>query len=394
MRLMPGLLLGLSMLYASRVVVAQELPSLLIGYNEHRTNLDGGRHVNVRTNRAMLVKADGTERRAIGESLAIEPGSWTQFAGWAPDGKKAIIGRGWESDDNARWEEDHKTFRFTPEGWLYDSFLVDIAKNEAINLTAIERVSFYNTGLFYMSGDSRSLGFTALIDGNSKPFRMDLDGRNKIDLTKGANGFAYGFSGSPDGKRISYHENYQVYVANADGSERVHVETGHPFVFAPSWSPDGKWLLFVSGEHYDCHPHIVAADGTGLRKMADRNGYRGVTEFLDVPDYHGGSSDVPVWSVDSQSIFYTAQTGNAQTGNNVELYQASLSGTTVQLTHSNEGDQHYHPKPSPDGKWLLYGAKRQGIRNLYMMRLSDRKEKPLTNLPIGHAAMHAHWQPM
>ena len=39
-----------------------------MGYNEHRTNLLGGRHVNVSTNRAMVAKADGTERRSIGIS--------------------------------------------------------------------------------------------------------------------------------------------------------------------------------------------------------------------------------------------------------------------------------------------------------------------------------------
>ena len=35
----------------------------LVGYNEHRSNSPGGRHANVSTNRAMVVKADGTERR-------------------------------------------------------------------------------------------------------------------------------------------------------------------------------------------------------------------------------------------------------------------------------------------------------------------------------------------
>lgn len=37
----------------------------LIGHNEHRTNLPGGRHTIVSTNRATVVKADGTERRSI-----------------------------------------------------------------------------------------------------------------------------------------------------------------------------------------------------------------------------------------------------------------------------------------------------------------------------------------
>ena len=38
-----------------------------------------------------------------------------------------------------------------------------------------------------------------------------------------------------------------------------------------AWSPEGTWVLFVSGEHYNCHPHIMRADGTGLKKLADRS---------------------------------------------------------------------------------------------------------------------------
>lgn len=45
---------------------------------------------------------------------------------------------------------------------------------------------------------------------------MTLDGKNKTDLTKDSKEFSYGFSSSPDGKRIAYHKNYQIYVADAD----------------------------------------------------------------------------------------------------------------------------------------------------------------------------------
>src|ERR1700722_17854319 len=100
-----------------------------------------------------------------------------------------------------------------------------------------------------------------MIDGNMHPFRMDHDGKNKRDLTKGSNEFTYGFSASPDGKRISYHKSYRVYLADADGSNAKEIKTGNPFNFVPKWSPDGAWLVFLSGEHYDCHPHLVKADG-------------------------------------------------------------------------------------------------------------------------------------
>lgn len=364
-------------------------PIPLVGYTEFQTNLPGGRHANERTMRAAIVRADGTGHRLLAAELADNPNAWTQFVGWSPDGRTAIVARGWQDPENAKWEEEHKTFRFTKEGWSLDSFLVDLATGKAVNVTAAERVSFYNGGLFYWPNEPTKLGFTALIDGNSHPFRMDLDGRNKVDLTKGSKEFTYGFSSSSDGQRVAYHKNYQVYIANADGSNAHRVETGNPFNFAPSWSADNQWVLFLSGEHYNCHPHVVRADGTGLRKLADRAGYQGVIAFLDVPDFHGGSSDVPVWSRDGKSIFYTAQVGQS-----VELFSITLDGKPVQMPHSAPGTLHYHPQPSLDGRWLAFGSKRDGVRQLYVMRLEDRREQRLTNLQMGRGAMWAHWQPI
>ncbi len=147
MRRFSSLILACLLLWTCVVPAAEPVP--LVGYNEHRTNLPGGRHANVSTNRAMLVKVDGSGRRAIGSELANEPGAWTQFAGWSPDDQTAIVLRGWESVENAQWEEEHKTFRFTPEGWLVDSYLVDVVTGKAMNVTGVERVSFYNSGLFF-----------------------------------------------------------------------------------------------------------------------------------------------------------------------------------------------------------------------------------------------------
>jgi len=364
------------------------LPDCRIGYTELRTNLPGGRHANVRTMRAVVVKPDGSARRVLAEELTRQPDTWTQFAGWSPDGRTALLGRGWQSPENAKWEEEHKQFRFTREGWLNDMYLLDLAGGKATNITAVERVSFYNGGLFFWPGDPTRLGFTALIDGNSHPFRMDRDGRNKRDLTRESKEFAYGFNVSPDGKRIAYHKSYQVHIADADGSNARLVKTGRPFNFVPQWSPDGAWLLFLCGEHYDCHPHVVRADGTGLRKLADRGGYKGVVEFLDVPDFHGGSSDVPVWSADGKSVFYTAQVGKS-----VELFRVTLDGKNERLTKSAEGTLHYHPQASPDGKWLVYGSRRDGVRQLFVMRLADRSERRITNRKAGEGAMWPHWQP-
>jgi Tol biopolymer transport system component len=97
--------------------------------------------------------------------------------------------------------------------------------------------------------------------------------------------------------------------------------------------------------------------------------------------------DLPVWAPDSLSVFYTAKVGK-----NVELFRVTLDGKSEQLTDTAAGSMHYRPAPSPDGKWLVYGSKREGVRQLYVMRLSDKKEHHITDLKKGYGAMWSHWQ--
>jgi len=365
----------------------QDSRTYLVGYTELRTDLPGGRAANAFTERACLVQADGSQRREVAPQLITNANTWTQFAGWSPDGTQAIIACAWESSENAAWEEEHKTFRMAPGAWALDCHLLDLATGRATNLTAVERVSHYNGGLFFWPSDPSRLGFTPLIDGESRPYSMNHDGTGKKDLSQQA-GFAYGFNASPDGKRIAYHQDYQVYLADADGKNARKIETGQPFNFAPVWSPDRQWVTFVAGVRDNCHPHLVRFDGTGLRKLADRGGYQGWILFLDVPDHHEGSSDVPSWATDSRWLYYTARVGEA-----VELMRVSLDGSVEQLSHSKPGVLHYHPNASPDGKQVLFGATRDGVRQLYTANPDGSEARPITALTKGHAAMWAHWQP-
>src|SRR5438093_1464620 len=112
-------LLSITLATVSGLLVRAETPpwpERLIGYTEFRTDLPGGRHANVRTMRAVVVKGDGSGRSPVSGELAREADTWTQFAGWSPDGKTAIVGRAWQSPENARWEEEHRQFRYTKQG--------------------------------------------------------------------------------------------------------------------------------------------------------------------------------------------------------------------------------------------------------------------------------------
>jgi TolB protein len=73
------LLPGLNLTIETRAQSARA--EWLIGYTELSTNLTGGRHANIITMRAVVSRADGTDRRLIAEELVREPNSWNQFAG-------------------------------------------------------------------------------------------------------------------------------------------------------------------------------------------------------------------------------------------------------------------------------------------------------------------------
>lgn len=371
----------------NQAAAEQDHAPFRIGYSEFRTNLPGGRHANVATRRACLVNGDGSGRRVLAEELALGPDSWTGFEGWSPDGRTAVFSYCWEDPGNAAWEEEHKQFRMT-QGWLCDSLLLDLSKGTQTNVTAVERVSDYNSGLFFWPGDSSQLGFTALINGISHPFRMDRDGRNKKDLSQNSKGFAYGYSASPDGDLITYHEDYQIYIARPDGSEKKHIKTGNPFNFGPVWSSDGQWILFLSGEHGNSHPYIAGRDGSGPRKMGDRNGYPGAVAFLDVYDFHAGSSDTPVWSPEGREICFAGKIGPS-----LELLLADLDGKVRQLTFSRPEVLNYQPIFSPDGGWIVFGSNRTGTRQLYIMDRDGKKTYPVTEVKPGWGAMWPHCQP-
>jgi hypothetical protein len=222
--LFPVLALGL-LAESAAMSAAQPTPSertpagrtdYQVGYTAHRTNLPGGQFANLATSRAFVVEGDGSGARQLAPELTRKPDQRAQFAGWSPDGGQAILLQGWESPANGAWEHQHKQFRFTPEHWLLDIVLLDMRSGKTTNLTAVERVSFYNHGLYYWPNRPERLGFVALIDGQLRPFAMDRDGKNKKALSEGT-GFIYGLNASPDGKRICYHKDYRGIYATSAG---------------------------------------------------------------------------------------------------------------------------------------------------------------------------------
>ena len=359
-----------------------------LGYSRLRTDLPGGRHANIYTMRAMACGVDENAKpRQIAGELADERTS-TQFAGWSPDGELAIIGRYWKDPDAADREEREKNFLHIAGNLLYDSWLVNFETGEKTNVTAVDRISFYNAGLKYWPNDPDKLTFQAIINGRGHPIIMNKDGTGKRDLLETGKGFTYGAVPSPDGKTLAYQTDYKIRIEY--GGEMITINTGFDFNFGPLWSPDGKWLSFVAGNTHKTPDsvYLVSNDGKTLRKLCDRGGYRGYMLFLDVPDYHEGSSDVPVWASDGSCIYLT----RADSGT-LDIWKTDLSGNLTRLTNTAAGVNNYHPSPSPDGKLICFGSDMSGTRQLHIMRSDGYDSRQLTHVPRHNAAMWAYWRP-
>ena len=80
---------------------------------------------------------------------------------------------------------------------------------------------------------------------------MGIDGGNAKQLTNGA-ASATAPRWSPDGKKIAFITDGQVWTMEGDGDHKDKVTKISTSAAAPVWSPDGKWIAFTSDVYPDC----------------------------------------------------------------------------------------------------------------------------------------------
>lgn len=107
--------------------------------------------------------------------------------------------------------------------------------------------------------------------GTQDIYRMDIDGSNVMRLTiQGLNGRP---AWSPDSQLIAYDSdrdvNHSIYIMNADGEQVKQVTGDLPLWRGCDWSPDGKQIVFVSGNLMEegVDIHTIGIDGENLQKL-------------------------------------------------------------------------------------------------------------------------------
>lgn len=167
------------------------------------------------------------------------------------------------------------------------------------------------------SPDGSKLLFTGLIKGKTHLFLKEKNSTQFSRFTK--NGDEYHGKWSPDGKEIAYYTGVtdSLMVFNFESGKTRSVNRGRFQGWQPTFSPDSKWIAFISErkDHWD----LWITDTLG----------RGEPTQITL----GGFCDYPYWSPTSNSIVFSRKTTKNQ------HFSVSLDGLTIKQLSDAKFDQ-------------------------------------------------------
>lgn len=184
---------------------------------------------------------------------------------WSPDGKRIFFGA-----DTAHEKESN----------------IFSVKNDGSDLIQLTKQSGKNTAPD-VSPDGKKIVFMSARNGEKyQIYLMNADGSSQKKLTTDSNISFCNPVWSKDGKRIVYYSDKgdgkdQIWIMNADGTDQKLLTGGIGHNIFPSFSPDGKRIIFSRRDDKDVQKSYVDAsflftintNGSKLTKLSDINSF-------------------------------------------------------------------------------------------------------------------------
>jgi Tol biopolymer transport system component len=322
------------------------------------------------------INPDGTGKRAFDFSHMNQM-SWQPLAPM-PDGHRIVFwSREHPRDPNASFY-DKDGLKYAPTHlWMHDMFDRTFAEIKLPPLIAINGVL----------PEKKRLLVTGEPDGddNTRIFTCNYDGSDMHQVYD-CEGFAYGFSLSPDKRYVAFHtckHGYEIVALElASGKARKLASDPNLLMFGTSFSPDSQWVLYQSCRYktdpYHSHSdlRISRPDGSETRLLDSGQRHWFGTAYGPKDD-PGGGSNAPTFSPDGKWITYTRLLPGARTAwvhrpdrkdtdhfncdfdlsvaqGGTQLCLIDIESHIKVLTHDTPPVWNWRAAWSPDGKHLVF----------------------------------------
>jgi TolB protein len=183
----------------------------------------------------------------------------------------------------------------------------------------------------------------------TKTYLANTDGSGEVLLPFPAGNW------SADSKMLTYYARdargiYDIFVYFLDTGESRNLTNDDSFDADPSFSPDGKSVVFASGRVGLGEIYSIDLDGTNLRRLT----------FDPAIDAH------PAYSPDGTVILFNSDRENEN--GDVYLMRADGTGAPVKITKWDKSNETAGPGGwSPDGTKIAFFTDRNGKDDIYVM---------------------------
>ncbi|NOH03901.1 MAG: hypothetical protein HND47_19010 [Chloroflexi bacterium] len=213
------------------------------------------------------------------------------------------------------------------EPGIYEIYEMDIASGGVMQLTN----KLGNLSGPEISPDGALIAFKLSTVDSDQIWLMNRDGSNPHPIPNAA---GWDPTWSPDGKFILFASDMQgaiqLYRINPDRSELQKVSNLPAVRGRSDWSPDGRFIVTYSGPPWNRDVYIMNADGSNTRMLTPT----------------GGNSQGPSISPDGQWVAFTSYFDHYGDDHGCEIYIIRVDGTDVRrLTDNDYCD--YQPRWGP-----------------------------------------------
>jgi len=223
------------------------------------------------------------------------------------------------------------TPRFNPTNQMvtYLSYFRNLPRVYLLDIeTGIQEVVGDFPGMTFaprFSPDGNKIIMSFAMDGNSDIYTMDLENRVVERITNHPS-IDTSPSYSPDGKYICFNSDrsgyQQIYVMKKDGSKVKRISFGKGIYGTPVWSPRGDLIAFTKMHKGEFYIGVMRTDGSGERLLT-KNFYQ----------------EAPSWSPNGRVLIFYRETKTDDKGEgfSAKLWSIDLTGYNERLV-STETD--------------------------------------------------------